>query len=377
MTMRRAIGLMSGTSLDGIDVALIESDGKAIRVTRSGNDRVAALGPTAYRGYSDEERALLTRALRDAESVSARTDRPGCLPEAEAFLTRAHAEAVEALLAENGLTPADIAVVGFHGQTVMHRPRERLTVQIGDGAALARRLRIPVVADLRAEDVARGGQGAPLVPVFHRALAEAAGYAGPLAVLNIGGVANVTLIDADGGLLAFDTGPGNAPVNDWMMEREGVPFDRDGSTAARGAVDEALVAWLLQHPYFKKTPPKSLDRHWFSHRLAGHLGTADGAATLTAFAARAIRASLDHAAARPTRWIVAGGGVKNRTLMAMLQSLLKAEIVNADDLGWSADFLEAQAFAYLALRSIEGLPLTVPSTTGVSAPAPGGVLHHP
>lgn len=377
MTMRRAIGLMSGTSLDGIDVALIESDGTRLRVLRSGNDRVAALGPTGYRGYAEDERALLTRALRDAEAVTARTDRPGCLPQAEAFLTRAHAEAVEAFLAENGLTPAEIDVVGFHGQTVLHRPREGLTVQIGDGAALARRLGIPVVADLRAEDVARGGQGAPLVPVFHRALAEAAGYAGPLAVLNIGGVANVTLIDSEGGMRAFDTGPGNAPVNDWMKEREGAPFDRDGARAAQGRVDEALVAWLLRHPYFETAPPKSLDRHWFSHKLAGHLGTADGAATLTAFAARAIRASLDHASGRPTRWIVAGGGARNRTLMAMLQDLLDAEIVNADALGWSADFLEAQAFAYLALRSVEGLPITFPSTTGVSAPAPGGVLHRP
>ena len=377
MTMRRAIGLMSGTSLDGIDVALIESDGASIRVTRSGNDRVAALGPTGYRGYSDEERALLTRALRDAEPVKARTDRPGCLPEAEAFLTRAHAEAVEAFLEDNDLSPSEIDVIGFHGQTVMHRPREGLTVQIGDGAALARRLGIPVVADLRAEDVARGGQGAPLVPVFHRALAEAAGYAGPLAILNIGGVANVTLIDAEGGLLAFDTGPGNAPVNDWMKERMGEAFDRDGSAAARGRVDEALVGWLLQHPYFEKTPPKSLDRHWFSHKLAGHLGTADGAATLTAFAARAIRASLDHTSERPTRWIVAGGGTKNRTLMAMLRDLLDAEIVNADELGWSADFLEAQAFAFLALRSVAGLPITFPSTTGVSAPATGGVLQRP
>ncbi|WP_232630539.1 anhydro-N-acetylmuramic acid kinase [Methylobacterium sp. Leaf118] len=377
MTTRRAIGLMSGTSLDGIDVALIESDGTRLRVLRSGNDRVAALGPTGYRGYAEDERALLTRALRDAEAVTARTDRPGCLPEAEAFLTRAHAEAIEAFLAQNGLTPNEIDVVGFHGQTVLHRPREGLTVQIGDGAALAQRLGIPVVADLRAEDVARGGQGAPLVPVFHRALAEAAGYAGPLAVLNIGGVANVTLIDSGGGMLAFDTGPGNAPVNDWMKEREGAPFDRDGTRAAQGRVDEALVAWLLRHPYFEAVPPKSLDRHWFSHKLAGHLGTADGAATLTAFAARAIRASLDHASERPTRWIVAGGGARNRTLVAMLQDLLDTEIVNADALGWSADFLEAQAFAYLALRSVEGLPITFPSTTGVSAPAPGGVLHRP
>ncbi|MFD1352063.1 anhydro-N-acetylmuramic acid kinase [Methylorubrum suomiense] len=379
MTMRRAIGLMSGTSLDGIDVALIESDGESVRVLRKGNDQVAALGPTGYREYAQAERALLSRALRDAEAVAARTDRPGCLPEAEAFLTDAHAEAVEAFLSDNTLTPADIAAIGFHGQTVLHRPREKLTVQIGDGAALARRLGIPVVADLRAEDVARGGQGAPLVPVFHRALAQAAGYAGPLAVLNIGGVANVTLIDSKGNLLAFDTGPGNAPINDWMKEREGVAYDAGGARAAGGQIDEALVAWLLTHPYFERTPPKSLDRHWFSHKLAGHLSTADGAATLTAFAARAIRKSLDHVSSdeQPMRWIVAGGGTRNLTLMAMLGDLLGDRLVNADTLGWSADYLEAQAFAYLALRSLEGLPITYPSTTGVSAPAPGGVLHHP
>lgn len=377
MAMRRAIGLMSGTSLDGIDVALIESDGERLSVVRRGNAFIEPLGPTGYRGYAADERALLREATRDAEGLRSRTDRPGRLPEAEDLVTRAHAEAVEAFLAEHGLEPSDIDVVGFHGQTVIHRPKLGLTVQIGDGAALARRLGLRVVSDLRAEDVARGGQGAPLVPVFHRALAEAAGLAGPLGILNLGGLANVTLIDSDGTMLAFDTGPGNGPINDWMKERAGQDCDEDGATAARGRVDEALLENLLGHPLIRRTPPKSLDRNWFSHRLAGYLTLEDGAATLTAFSAHAVARSLAFARERPTRWIVGGGGARNRTLMAMLARLLDGEVMNADAVGWSSDFLEAQAFAYLALRSLAGLPLTYPTTTGVSAPVTGGIVSEP
>ncbi|MEH3116867.1 MAG: anhydro-N-acetylmuramic acid kinase [Methylorubrum populi] len=377
MTMRRAIGLMSGTSLDGIDVALIESDGEQVRVVKSANGFVAPLGPTGYRSYGEAEKALLREATRDAEGVRARSDRPGRLVQAEEFVTRAHAEAIETFLAQNGLRPDDIDVVGFHGQTVIHRPRLGLTVQIGDGAALARRLGIRVVSDLRAADVAQGGQGAPLVPVFHKALAEAAGYFGPLAILNIGGLANVTLIDSEGGVLAFDTGPGNGPINDWMKERVGQDFDADGATAARGTVDEALLENLLGHPLILRPPPKSLDRNWFSHRLAGYLTVEDGAATLTAFTAHAIARSLAFAAEPPSRWIVGGGGAKNGTLMAMLERLLGVEVMNADAIGWSSDFLEAQAFAYLALRSLEGLPLTYPTTTGVGTPVSGGIVSEP
>lgn len=225
MAMKRAIGLMSGTSLDGIDVALIESDGERIRLVKSANGLVAPLGPTGYRGYTEAEKALLREATRDAEGLRARTDRPGRLAEAEDFVTRAHAEAIEAFLAQNDLQPEDIDVIGFHGQTVIHRPKLGLTAQIGDGAALAKRLGIRVVSDMRANDVAQGGQGAPLVPVFHKALAEAAGFTGPLGILNIGGLANATLIDSGGNMLAFDTGPGNGPINDWMKERTGQDFD--------------------------------------------------------------------------------------------------------------------------------------------------------
>ena len=375
--MLRAIGLMSGTSLDGVDVALIETDGERVHVVKGHNNFLEPLGPTGYRGYSDEEKALLRAATKDAESVVAPGDRPGRLPEAEAFVTEAHAAAVEQFLADNALSAADIDVIGFHGQTVIHRPDHRLSIQIGDGQALASRLGIPVVSDLRRADIEAGGQGAPLVPIFHKALAEASGFTGPFGILNIGGVANATLIDRQGGVIAFDTGPGNSLIDEWMQEREGKNLDDGGRTAARGRADEALLAWLLMHPFFVRRPPKSLDRNWFSHKLAGQLSTEDGAATLTAFTARAVARALDHAPEIPTRWIVAGGGARNGELVRLLNYHLRAEITTADAIGWSSAYLEAQAFAHLAVRSLKGLPITFPATTGVREAITGGVLAKP
>ena len=375
--MSRAIGLMSGTSLDGVDVALIETDGETVHVVKSHNNFLEPLGPTGYRGYSDEEKALLRTATKDAEAIIQPGDRPGRLPEAETFVTEAHAEAVERFLAENDLKPSDIDVIGFHGQTVIHRPDHRISVQIGDGQALATRLGIPVVSDLRRADVEAGGQGAPLVPVFHKALAEASGFTGPVGILNIGGVANATLIDSKGGVIAFDTGPGNALIDEWMQEREGKNLDDGGRTAARGRPDEPLLAWLLTHPFFFRKPPKSLDRNWFSHKLAGQLSTEDGAATLTAFTARAVARALDHAPEIPTRWIVAGGGARNGELVRLLNYHLRSEITTADAIGWSSAYLEAQAFAFLAVRSQKGLPITFPATTGVREPITGGSLALP
>ena len=377
MAMMRAIGLMSGTSLDGVDIALIETDGQALNVVKGHNNFLEPLGPTGYRGYSDAEKALLRAATKDAESVVRPDDRPGRLPEAEAFVTRAHAEAVERFLDENGLEPADIDVIGFHGQTVIHRPDQRISIQIGDGQALASRLGIAVVSDLRRADIEAGGQGAPLVPVFHKALAEASGMEGPFGILNIGGVANATLVDSRGGVIAFDTGPGNFLIDEWMQERENKNLDDGGRTAARGRPDEPLLAWLLTHPFFVRKPPKSLDRNWFSHKLAGQLSTEDGAATLTAFTARAVARALDHAPEIPTRWIVAGGGARNGELVRLLTYHLRAEITTADAIGWSSAYLEAQAFAYLAVRSLKGLPITFPATTGVREPISGGVLARP
>lgn len=374
-----ALGLMCGTSMDGVDAALLRSDGDRVAVDLGANGHPDPLGPVFSRPFTPAERSLLRAAKEAAKSLTRRDERPGILAEAEELVTRANAEAALGLLAAAGVRPDAVAVAGFHGQTVLHRPAERLTVQLGDGQGLADALRIPVVYDLRAGDVATGGEGAPLVPVFHRALARATGHQPPLAILNVGGVANVTLIEEGDDLLAFDTGPGNALLDDLMGEREGASCDRDGAAAARGRPDEALLTWLLSHPYFGRPPPKSLDRDAFSHRVLGPLPTADAAATLTAFTARSAARALDWTTTRPRCWIVGGGGARNPTLMRRLAEALgpEVELRGADALGWSADHLEAQAFAYLAARSLANLPLTYPRTTGVPAPLPGGVLARP
>jgi anhydro-N-acetylmuramic acid kinase len=373
MSLLSAIGLMSGTSYDGVDVALINTDGEDI----------GRLGPTGYRSYGEEERALLRRAIASATNLGDRADRPDLLAEAEALVTSVHAEAVEAFLAAHGIAARDIAVVGFHGQTVAHQPERGLTVQLGDGRALAARLGIPVVYDFRAADVAAGGQGAPIVPIFHRAMARMIDRPHPIGVLNIGGVANVTFIDGDNDLVACDTGPGNALIDDFLRLRTGSPHDSDGRAAAAGRVDAAAVERVLMHPFFMQPPPKSLDRNAFRQWVAdeGKLAdksTEDGAATLTALTATAAARAVVVLPRRPTSWIVAGGGTRNATMMAMLtERLAPARIETADAVGWSADALEAQAFAYLAVRSLRGLPITFPDTTGVPRPLTGGVTARP
>jgi anhydro-N-acetylmuramic acid kinase len=294
------------------------------------------------------------------------------------MVTRAHAQAVEEFLAANRIDRGDVAVVGFHGQTVLHRPELRLTVQIGDGAALARLLRVPVVFDLRAADVAAGGQGAPLVPVFHRALVEGLARPHPVAVLNIGGVANVTYIDGAAELIACDTGPGNALIDDFMRARTGTPYDRDGAAAAKGRIDAAWLAAALARPFFAAPPPKSLDRNAFAALDASALSVEDGAATLTAFTAAAVAAVVPLLPRPPRTWIVAGGGARNPTLMRMLAQRLKpATVETAQAVGWSSDAVEAQAFAYLAVRALTGLPISFPDTTGAPRPMTGGVIARP
>ncbi len=365
----KAIGLMSGTSLDGVDVALVETDG----------GRVAALGPTGYRAYSEAERALLRRALADAVGLDDRAARHGVLAQAEQLVTDAHAEAVERFLGEERIERGEIAMVGFHGQTVLHRPQDKLTVQIGDGAGLARRLRIPVAYDFRQADVITGGQGAPLVPVFHQALARDLSHPQPIAVLNIGGVANVTYV-GDGDPVACDTGPGNALIDDFMRARTGAPSDKDGEAAASGRVDQKFVDRVLTHPFFDRRPPKSLDRNDFALSKIGlpDLPVSDGAATLSALTVQAVARIVAHLPSPPRAWIVAGGGARNKTIMRMLaERLAPATVETADDVGWSADALEAQAFAFLAVRCLYGLPLTFPTTTGVARPISGGIIAKP
>jgi anhydro-N-acetylmuramic acid kinase len=362
--MQTVIGLMSGTSMDGVDAAILETDGEAI----------AGFGATGFRPYSERERDVLRRALGEARGLIDRDARPGVLAEAERIVTEAHGQAVERLIAAHpGLEPA---LVGFHGQTVFHAPARRLTVQIGDGAALARRLGLPVVHDFRAADVAAGGEGAPFVPVYHRALAARAGLAGRVAVVNIGGVANFTLIAADGSLRAGDTGPGNALIDDLMKAKSGEAMDRGGAHALRGTVDAAALARLMADPWFAKPFPKSLDRNAFSAAPVAGLSLDDAAATLAAFTAETIAAGLRLAGGAGTI-VVAGGGAHNLAIVAWLAAASGARVMQSRDLGWHGDFIEAQAFAYLAARSLRGLPLSFPETTGVPAPMPGGVLARP
>jgi anhydro-N-acetylmuramic acid kinase len=348
----RALGLMSGTSLDGIDAAIVETDGETVVVT----------GPATTVSYESTLRERLRRALGARGPVKA----------VERDMTLAHAEVVNGLLKANGLKPSDVDVIGFHGHTILHRPREQLTWQLGDGALLAARTGIDVVCEFRNNDVAEGGEGAPLVPLFHAALASRLEH--PVAVLNIGGVANVTWLGADGGVLAFDTGPGNALIDDWMLTHTGRACDANGESAAKGRIDKAVLAGFLAHPYFARKPPKSLDRNEFDPSPVSALSLEDGAATLTAFTAEAAGLAARHFPAPVKRWIVTGGGRRNATLLRAIAAATGVSVVTAEQVGWDGDALEAQAFAYLAVRSLKGLPLSLPTTTGVARPMPGGQL---
>ena len=359
----RAIGLMSGTSMDGIDIALIETDG-ASAVRRMGS---------ASLDYPEEFRIRLRQALADAHGLTDRTARPGVLADVERELTARHADAVLRFIGDRMLQPAAVDVIGFHGQTVLHRPEARLTVQIGDGLRLAGSTGIDVVHDLRAADVAAGGQGAPLVPVYHRALVGRLPER-PVALVNVGGVANVTWIGRDGRLIAFDTGPGNALIDDWMLRRTGRPRDDDGATAALGRVREDLLHRFLLDPHFARLPPKSLDRQAFHGIELPNVGTEDGAATLTAVTAEAIARARQHLPEEPALWVITGGGRRNRTLMRTLAAAVENAVVPAEAVGLDGDAMEAEAWAYLAVRSLAGMPITFPGTTGVAAPTRGGVL---
>jgi anhydro-N-acetylmuramic acid kinase len=361
----KVIGLMSGTSLDGLDAAILDTDGEAIAVP----------GPALTRPYDPPTRATLLEALRLAAQTPVGAPVPPEIAKAEQLLTAAHADAVAALLGKSGFKPADIAYVGFHGQTVLHRPDERRTWQIGDGEGLARATSISVVNEFRLADVASGGQGAPFVPLYHQVLAR--NMQRPLVVVNIGGVANVTYVGGRGELMAFDTGPGNAALDDWALRHTGEAVDRDGRLARSGRVNEAVLGSMLNHPSFLQKPPKSLDRFDFSDAAVSGLSAEDGAATLTAFTAAAIARSREHLPEAPGAWIICGGGRHNPALMDELRARLPGTVMTAEDAGWNGDYIEAQAFAYLAVRSVRGLSLSLPSTTGVPYPMPGGRLHSP
>lgn len=356
----RALGAMSGTSLDGVDAAVIETDGEAI----------LGFGPSAYRPYTEGERAVLRAALGKWSG-----------PAVEAA-ARVIEETHAGLLAQF----PDVDLIGVHGQTLAHDPRGRGTLQVGDGAALARRLGRPVVWDFRSADVALGGEGAPLAPFYHFALARLIGADQPMAFLNLGGVGNLTWIDpqapapeSDGALLAFDTGPANAPVDDLMAARRGLSRDDCGALAATGTVDGDIVTRFLDHAYFYRMPPKSLDRDAWATLVAAvaPLGDADAAATLTACAAAAVMRGMEHCPVPPDRVLVTGGGRHNATLMAMLAAALDCPVAPVEDAGLDGDMIEAQAFAFLAVRVARGLPTSCPGTTGVRAAVGGGTVSAP
>ncbi len=358
-----ALGLMSGTSLDGIDAALIRTDGHKIK----------EFGASLTMPLDH----LLTKAIRQAMSGE------GDIPDLENEITLRHSDAVSELLKQAQMKPKDVHIIGFHGQTIMHRPKEGITWQLGNGALLAEKTRISVVCDLRRRDVAAGGEGAPLVPLYHAALVQEMEL--PIAVLNIGGIANVTWIGASENIrrhnlveydiIAFDTGMGNALINDWVAGAYGVPYDENGDIARSGTVHETILEQYMRHPYFRKHPPKSLDRGDFRLDNVQLLSPEDGAATLTRFTVDAIVKAEEHFPAPPTRWLVCGGGMHNQCIMQQLQERLGGDVQGVDAVGWNGDALEAQAFAFLAVRSLKRLPVSLPTTTGVSRMITGGAFY--
>jgi anhydro-N-acetylmuramic acid kinase len=360
-----AIGLMSGTSRDGIDAALIETDGL---------DHVRPLAFLSQ-PYEEAVRDMLEQACSVALTLASPTPHEA-IDLAADEVTALHVDAARRLLDRSGRSPREVGVVGFHGHTVAHRPDRGWTWQIGDAPELARALGIAVVGDLRSADVAAGGQGAPFLPVYHRALA--AGLPKPAAILNLGGVANITFIgEAEESLIAFDTGMANAMIDDWVKASVGMPYDEGGRLAATGKVDEQVLERLLDHPYFSEPPPKSLERAAFTLAPLQGLQPADGAATLAAFSAKAVGLAMAALPARPKRIYVAGGGRHNATLMRMIGGSTGLELVSVDELGWNGDAIEAQGFAYMAVRTLTGLPISFPGTTGAARPMPGGRVHCP
>jgi len=355
-----ALGAMSGTSLDGVDAAVLVTDGHDI----------TAFGPTRYRRYTDIEHTVLSAALGQWSGPKVEA--------ATVVIDAVHAE----VLAEF----VDIDLVGFHGQTLAHAPRQQGTLQVGDGAALAERLKTPVVWDFRSADIELGGEGAPLAPFFHHACARYIKADGPIVFLNLGGVGNTTWVDPVinapedmGALLAFDTGPANAPINDLVQARCDVAFDKGGKIASSGTVEMGALELFLAEPYFSRVPPKSLDRDDFSEmiNLVKELSDPDATATLTAMCAAGVAEAMQHCPRPPSKVLVTGGGRKNPVLMKMLEVSLECPVVEIESVGLNGDMLEAQAFAYLAVRVARGLPTSCSSTTGVRAAVSGGTLSYP
>ncbi|WP_428408102.1 anhydro-N-acetylmuramic acid kinase [Hyphococcus sp.] len=370
--MLTAIGLMSGTSLDGIDAAVLVTDGE---------DRVEP-GPAIHVPYTRDLKIWVRRAIKAALEGRDGAEEIG---KAAGEVTYAHVAAVEALLETAGLNRKKIDIIGFHGQTILHRPSKEAgipgrTWQLGSGRTLADECRIDVVNDFRSNDVAAGGEGAPFAPIYHRALVAAMKERPdcPVGVINLGGVSNVTYVPEGAralDLVAFDCGPGNGLVDEWVDMKTGEHMDTDGALALAGTVDEEALRMMLLNPYLRRKPPKSLDRYDFKLDHVKKLSLEDGAATLTAFTAACIAQSEKFLPDLPGGYIVCGGGRRNPAMMKALSERLEAKVVTAEDAGWRGDDLEAECFAYLAVRNLRKLPISYPKTTRVPSPMRGGVYH--
>lgn len=360
---------MTGTSLDAVDMAVLKTDGEAI----------LGFGPAGEVKLDTGTRTVLEAANEAAKSWAWDAAPPQVFAIAERAVATAHVKAFRRFWPGYGATHPALSLVGVHGQTVLHQPPNRQrrigrTVQLIDAARLASEIGLPVAFDFRTADVAAGGQGAPLAPIYHAALARWSKLELPVAVLNLGGVGNVTLIEADGTLLAFDTGPANGMIDMCVQARTGARYDVDGALARAGRVDAAILTAYLGHPYFMSTGPKSLDRFDFSLEGVASLSLQDACATLTAFAAQAVAVGLRAVPHPPRQLIVCGGGRHNPVLMANIQACVDIPVQSAEAVGWRGDSIEAEAFAYLAARSLRGLPISFPGTTGVPAPMTGGRL---
>ena len=357
----RSLGLMSGTSLDGVDGSICITDGRRILDFEGGH----------FRPYSTAEQSVLRAAL-------GHWPEDGVFEEAEKIVQNAHLEVINAF--------PEAELVGFHGQTLNHDPAHGRTFQLGDGAALARVSGKRVVWDFRTDDVAAGGEGAPLAPFFHFACAKVLGMGSSVAFLNLGGVGNISFVNAakplpelPGAVLAFDTGPANAPINDFMLDRTGATFDQDGCLALSGLVNQAVLEAFFKSDYFERTPPKSLDRNDFSNiqDLVRDLSDEDGAATLTAICVASVYAAQAHLPHDPSRWLVCGGGRHNPAIMNGLRNRLEQPVDPVEVVGFDGDMFEAQAFGYLAARVVAGLPTSSATTTGCKTPVCGGRISDP
>jgi anhydro-N-acetylmuramic acid kinase len=365
------LGFMTGTSLDAVDMAVLDTDG----------EKILSFGPAGERKLSDATRNVVLEATQQALKWERGAPEPAIFVHAAEMIAEEHHAAAEVFLQASGLEWPELDLVGMHGQTVLHeRPKPGVpgrTVQLGDAALLARLCGRPVVHDFRSADIAAGGEGAPLAPAYHMARAKKSGLEPPLAVLNVGGVANLTLWTGGDDIIAFDTGPGNGMLDLLVQARGAGRYDAGGNYASVGRVDEGVVRALLAHPYFTARPPKSLDRYDFSLEPLEALQLEDAAATLVAFTAEAVKLAFAVVDAPPAEVVVTGGGRRNPEIMKALAERLPVPVRTAEDHGWRGDAIEAEAIAYLAARTAHGLPISFPATTGVPRPMTGGVITQP